>query len=88
MPRAMLEEGLGSGPGCPEVLDSVDHNLMVKAVEANTDQKWVVLYVRRWLTAPMQMPDGTVVGRDCGTPQGSAVSPILANAFMLVCHEC
>jgi hypothetical protein len=59
--------------------DSVDHNLMVKAVEANTDQKWVVLYVRRWLTAPMQMPDGTVVGRDCGTPQGSAVSPILAN---------
>jgi RNA-directed DNA polymerase len=62
--------------------DSVDHNLMVKAVEANTDQKWVVLYVRRWLTAPMQMPDGTVVGRDRGTPQGSAVSPILANSFM------
>ena len=42
----------------------------------------MVLYVRRWLTAPMQMPDGTVVGRDRGTPQGSAVSPILANAFM------
>ncbi len=62
--------------------DSVDHELMVKAVQANTDQKWVVLYVRRWLTAPMQMPDGLVVERDRGTPQGSAVSPVLANLFM------
>ena len=62
--------------------DSVDHDLMVKAVEANTDQKWVVLYVKRWLKAPMQLPDGTVVERDRGTPQGSAVSPVLANLFM------
>ena len=62
--------------------DSVDHDLMVKAVQANTDQKWVVLYVKRWLTAPMRMPDGTVVERDRGTPQGSAVSPVLANLFM------
>jgi RNA-directed DNA polymerase len=62
--------------------DSVDHKLMIKAVEANTDQKWVVLYVKRWLTAPIQMPDGTVVERNRGTPQGSAVSPVLANLFM------
>ena len=62
--------------------DSVDHDLMVKAVEANTDQKWVVLYVKRWLTAPIQFPDGTVAGRDRGTPQGSAISPVLANLFM------
>lgn len=62
--------------------DSVDHDLMVKAVEVNTDQKWVVLYVDRWLKAPIQMPDGKVVERDRGTPQGSAVSPVLANLFM------
>jgi RNA-directed DNA polymerase len=62
--------------------DSVDHDLMVKAVEANTDQKWVVLYVKRWLKAPIRMPDGQVVERDRGTPQGSAVSPVLANLFM------
>jgi RNA-directed DNA polymerase len=68
--------------------DSVDHDLMVKAVEVNTDQKWVVLYVKRWLKAPIQMPDGQVVERDRGTPQGSAVSPVLANLFMHVCHEC
>lgn len=62
--------------------DSVDHDLMVKAVEANTDQRWVVLYVKRWLTAPLALPDGTLAERDRGTPQGSAVSPVLANLFM------
>jgi RNA-directed DNA polymerase len=62
--------------------DSVDHDLMVKAVEANTDQPWVVLYVKRWLQAPLALPDGTLRQRDCGTPQGSAVSPVLANLFL------
>jgi RNA-directed DNA polymerase len=62
--------------------DPVDHDLMVRAVEANTGQKWVVLYVRRWLKAPIQMPDGRLAERDKGTPQGSAVSPVLANLFM------
>src|SRR5947209_17113086 len=62
--------------------DTVDHELMMKAVRANTDQEWVVLYVRRWLSAPLQRPDGTLEGRDRGTPQGSGVSPILANLFM------
>lgn len=62
--------------------DSVDHVLMVKAVEANTDQPWVVLYVKRWLTAPLALPDGTLHERDRGTPQGSAVSPVLANLFL------
>jgi RNA-directed DNA polymerase len=62
--------------------DTVDHDLMVKAIEANTDQKWVVLYVKRWLVAPILMPDGKLVDRDQGTPQGSAVSPVLANLFM------
>ncbi|WP_433523351.1 group II intron reverse transcriptase/maturase [Nocardia pseudovaccinii] len=62
--------------------DTVDHDLMVKAVRANTDQDWVVLYVQRWLCAPLQRPDGTLEQRDRGTPQGSAVSPVLANLFM------
>jgi RNA-directed DNA polymerase len=64
--------------------DSVDHDLMVKAVEANIthEQRWVVLYVRRWLKAPVLMPDGRLAERDRGTPQGSAVSPVLANLFM------
>lgn len=55
--------------------DSVDHALMVKAVEANTVQRWVVLYVRRWLVAPLVSPDGTVQERDQGTPQGLRYRP-------------
>jgi group II intron reverse transcriptase/maturase len=62
--------------------DSVSWDLTVKAVEAHTDLPWVVLYVRRWLKAPLQLPDGTLQQRDRGTPQGSAISPVLANLFM------
>lgn len=62
--------------------DNVPHDLIVKAVEANTDQRWVVLYVKRWLKAPLQHPDGTLEQRDRGTPQGSAISPLLANLFL------
>jgi RNA-directed DNA polymerase len=64
--------------------DSVPWDLMVKAVEANitASQKWVLLYVKRWLAAPVQLPDGTLAVRDRGTAQGSAVSPVLANLFM------
>jgi RNA-directed DNA polymerase len=62
--------------------DSVPWDLILKAVEHHTGQKWVLLYVRRWLQAPIQQPDGTLVERDRGTPQGSAISPLLANVFM------
>ncbi|WP_433445320.1 reverse transcriptase domain-containing protein [Nonomuraea sp. CA-141351] len=62
--------------------DSVRWDLVVKAVETHTDAVWVKLYVQRWLQAPLQLPDGTVQLRDRGTPQGSAVSPVLANLFM------
>ncbi|MEU9547350.1 reverse transcriptase domain-containing protein [Streptomyces mirabilis] len=52
--------------------DSVPHDLIVKAVEAHTDARWVVLYVKRWLTAPMQLSNGSLVERNRGTPQGNA----------------
>jgi RNA-directed DNA polymerase len=55
--------------------DSVRWDLVVKAVEANTDLPWAVLYVKRWLQAPLQLPDGTLQERDRGTPQGSALTP-------------
>ena len=61
---------------------SVRWDLVVKAVEANTCLPWVVLYVKRWLQAPLQLPDGTLQKRDRGTPQGSAISPVLANLFL------
>ena len=62
--------------------DSVPWDLMLKAVARHTDQKWVLLYVERWLQAPMLMPDGTLVARVKGTPQGGPVSPLIANIFL------
>ncbi|HEV2371555.1 MAG TPA: group II intron reverse transcriptase/maturase [Streptosporangiaceae bacterium] len=64
--------------------DSVRWDLLIKAVEAHTDHetRWVVLYVKRWLAAALQLPGGILQPRDRGTPQGSPVSPVLANLFM------
>jgi RNA-directed DNA polymerase len=62
--------------------DSVDHSLMLKAVERHTDQRWILLYVTRWLVAPMHQVEGTLVARDRGTPQGSAISPVSANLYL------
>ena len=62
--------------------DNVPHGPIVAAVEKHTKLPWVLLYVRRWLTAPMQQTDGTLLERDKGTPQGSAISPLLSNLFM------
>src|SRR5512144_687622 len=61
---------------------SVDHELMLKAVRRHTDLRWVLLYVERWLKAPLQREDGTFEQRDRGTPEGSAISPLLANLFL------
>lgn len=65
-----------------QFFDTVPWELVIKAVESVTEARWVLLYVRRWLAAPLVYADGTTVRREKGTPQGSAVSPILANLFM------
>lgn len=62
--------------------DSVPHDLVLRAVAAHTDERWILLYVERWLKAPLQQEDGSLVERDRGTPQGSAISPLLANMFL------
>lgn len=65
-----------------QFFDSVPWDLVIKAVEAHTTDPWVLLYVKRWLAAPLQQPDGSLQQRDRGTPQGSAISPVLANLFL------
>jgi RNA-directed DNA polymerase len=62
--------------------DSVPWDLVLNAVQKHITEPWVVLYLKRWLAAPMQHPDGVLVPRDRGTPQGSPVSPVIANLFM------
>src|ERR1700730_17242543 len=62
--------------------DSIDWELLLKAVRRHTDCPWVLLYIERWLKAPVQMEDGSVVPRTAGTPQGGVISPLLANLFL------
>ena len=62
--------------------DTLDHDLALRAVAKHADQRWILLYVERWLKAPLQRVDGTLLQRDRGTPQGSAISPLLANLFL------
>jgi RNA-directed DNA polymerase len=62
--------------------DSVPWDLMLKAVGRHATQSWVMLYVARWLQAPMLMPDGTLARRTKGTPQGGPISPLIANIFL------
>ena len=62
--------------------DNLDHRLMMRAVKKHTDCPWILLYIERWLKAPLQKADGTLQNRDKGTPQGGVCSPLLANIFM------
>jgi RNA-directed DNA polymerase len=62
--------------------DNIDHDLMMHAVRKHTDCRWLLLYVERWLKAPVIEPDGKRVSRDRGTPQGGVISPLLANLFL------
>jgi group II intron reverse transcriptase/maturase len=62
--------------------DTVPWDKILAAVQVHTDDAWILLYVRRWLAAPLQQFDGTQTERHQGTPQGSSVSPVLANLFM------
>ena len=62
--------------------DEIDWELLMRAVRHHTDCAWVLLYIDRWLRAPVCMPDGALENREKGSPQGSVVSPILANLFL------
>jgi len=62
--------------------DNIDHALMMHAVRKHTDCPWVLLYIERWLKAPAELEDGTLLARDKGTPQGGVISPLLANIFL------
>ncbi len=62
--------------------DALDHSLVLRSVAHHTDLRWILLYVERWLKAPLQLEDGTLKQRDRGSPQGSAISPVLANIFL------
>lgn len=67
--------------------DTIDHELLMKAVKHYCKEEWVLLYVKRWLEAGIVQQDGTYVDRVSGTPQGGVISPLLANVFLHVCFD-
>ena len=62
--------------------DNIPQDLLIRAVKKHAKEPWIVLYIERWLKAPVQEEDGELVRREKGTPQGGVISPLLANLFL------
>ncbi|MCC5792253.1 MAG: hypothetical protein JJT82_06575 [Legionellaceae bacterium] len=64
------------------LFDNLSHELLMKAVKHHISDKWILLYVERWLTAPIQDSQGAYQPRTAGRPQGGVISPLLSNLFL------
>jgi RNA-directed DNA polymerase len=67
--------------------DNIPHGLLMKAVMKHCRSKWMLLYIERWLKAPLQKVDGTIVARTKGVPQGAIIGPVLANLYLHYCMD-
>ncbi len=71
-----------------EFFENVNHKLLFKALQKHVSEKWILMYIQRWLEAPVQLPDGKLLLRSGkGTPQGGVISPLLSNLFMHYCVD-
>lgn len=64
------------------LFDNIPHDLLLTALKKHTNQKWILLYIERWLKAPMELSSGERILREKGTPQGGVISPLLSNLFL------
>ena len=62
--------------------DNISHTAMMELVSQHTQEKWVLMYVERWLKAGVEQEDGSIAARTKGTPQGGVISPLLANLYL------
>jgi len=65
-----------------KAFDNIDHELMLKAVKHHVTEKWAILYIKRWLKAPVKLVSGSIEDRNLGTPQGGVISPLLFNLYL------
>jgi len=71
-----------------EFFENVNHELLMKALGKHVSEKWALMYIKRWLEAPVQLADGTIKTADGkGTPQGGVISPLLSNLYMHYCVD-
>lgn len=68
--------------------DTIDHELLMKAVRVHCDERWMVLYIERWLKSTVKHGDGREVKSQMGTPQGGVISPLLANLYLHYAFDC
>jgi group II intron reverse transcriptase/maturase len=71
-----------------EFFENVNHELLLKALKVHVSEKWILMYILRWLEASVQFPDGTIkksTGK--GTPQGGVISPLLSNLYLHYCVD-
>ena len=64
------------------LFDNINHELLMNAVRLHVNERWILLYIERWLQTPFEGSNHTLIERTAGTPQGGVISPILANIFM------
>ncbi len=62
--------------------DNISHEKLMELLKRHTQQRWVLLYVERWLKAGIEQEDGSIIERTKGTPQGGVISPLLANLYL------
>lgn len=67
--------------------DNVRHDLLLLALKRHVHEKWILLYIERWLTSPMKTAKGVLLPREKGTPQGAVISPLLANLYLHYCLD-
>lgn len=67
--------------------DNIPHDLLMTAVNRHCHERWILLYIERWLKAPLQTAEGAVLERTKGVPQGSIIGPVLSNLYLHYCMD-
>lgn len=62
--------------------DSIDHQWLIKMLELRIKDKTLIGLIQKWLKAGVLDTDGMIINPSTGSPQGSVISPILANIYL------